>query len=265
LDLGRLADNIAVSWRHRASFPDFVRSLLFTYAQNLPSVVQKRDWIIGFTYPAPVGKVRLALRANQGADGFIRSEVFDRQYYRLPLGFSPPTILDLGANIGLTSIYLARAFPQAALACVEPMAGNLRVLARNLQLNGIHATIIAAAAHVEDGRVQMTSAAADYDHKIAVDSGTPSGLEVAAISVPAIMRKLNWDRIGLLKMDVEGHEKFLLTENCDWLECIDAMCVEYHHDGGEIELARLASRYGFSAPRRLPGEIWFLTRQRPVN
>ena len=265
MDLGRLADNIAASWRHRASFSDFVRSLLFNYAQNLPSVVQKRDWIIGFTYPAPVGKVRLALRANQGADGFIRSEVFDHQFYRLPLDCSPPTILDLGANIGLTAIYLARAFPQAALACVEPMPGNLQVLARNLQLNGIRATIIAAAAHVDDGRVRMTSADADYDHKIAVDPGTPSDLEVAAISVPAIMQKLKWERIGLLKMDIEGHEKILLTENCDWLECVDALCVEYHHHGAAIELARVAGRFGFSAPRRLPGEIWFLTRQRPAN
>jgi FkbM family methyltransferase len=145
------------------------------------------------------------------------------------------------------------------------MERNLQVLARNLQLNGIHATIIAAAVHVDDGRVRMTTAAADYDHKIAADPGTPSDLEVAAISVPAIMRELNWDRIGLLKMDIEGHEKILLTENCDWLECIDAMCVEYHHHDAEIELARLASRFGFLAPRRLPGEIWFLTRQRPVN
>jgi FkbM family methyltransferase len=265
LDLGRLADNIAASWRHRASFSDFVRSLLFTYAQNLPRAVQKQQWIIGFAYPAPVGRVRLALRANQGADGFIRSEVFDHLFYRLPVDYPPPTILDLGANTGLTAIYLARVFPQAALACVEPMPGNLQMLARNLQLNDIRATIIAAAVHVDDGRVRMTSAAADYDHKIAADPCTPSDLEVAAISVPAIMRKLNWDRIGLLKMDIEGHEKILLTQNCDWLECVDAMCVEYHHHGAEIELARLAGRFGFSAPRQLPGEIWFLTRQRPVN
>jgi FkbM family methyltransferase len=265
LDLGRLADNIAASWRHRASLPDFARSLAFTYADSLPGVAQKREWIIGFAYPAPVGRVRLLLRANQGADAFIRSEVFDHQFYRLPIDRSPPTILDLGANIGLTAIYLARAFPRAALACVEPMERNLQVLARNLQLNGIRATIIAAAAHVDDGRVRMTSAAADYDHKIAVDPCAPSSLEVAAISVHAIMRKLKWDRIGLLKMDIEGHEKILLAENCEWLTCTDAMCVEYHHDGAEIELARLASRFGFSAPRRLPGEIWFLTRQRPVN
>ena len=88
---------------------------------------------------------------------------FEHQYYRLPFGGSPETILDLGANIGLTTIYLARAFPQAALACVEPFAKNLRVLERNLQLNKIHATIFPAAVHIDDGCVRMETALTNYN------------------------------------------------------------------------------------------------------
>ena len=55
-------------------------------------------------------------------------------------------------------------------------------------------------------------------------------------------------------MDVEGHEKFLLAQNCDWLNSVDAIGVEYHYHDGDAELARVANRYGFLAPQRLAGE-----------
>jgi FkbM family methyltransferase len=264
VDFGRLASNIATSWRNRAGIADFVRSLLLIYSESLPRIMQKREWTIGFTYPAPIGQVRLLLRANQGADAFIRSEVFEHECYRLPFERSPETILDLGANIGLTAIYLVRTFPSAALACVEPIERNLKILARNLELNDVRATIIPAAVDIDDGYVLMETFPADYDHRIAASRDTQSSLEVPAVSVRTIMRQLNWDRIGLVKMDIEGHEEILLTQNCDWLNRTDAICMEYHHHCAETQLAGIASRFGFLAPQRLPGGIWFLTRQRPA-
>ena len=81
-----------------------------------------------------------------------------------------------------------------------------------------------------------------------------------AVTVPSILQRLGWDRIGLLKMDIEGHEETVLSGNCDWLNLVDAICVEYHQPSGESKLARLANRFGFGYPQRLPGAIWFLTR-----
>jgi FkbM family methyltransferase len=269
MDFARLADNVAASWRRRASLPDFVRSLLFAYANKLPRLVQRQEWTIGFAYPAPIGNVRLLLRTNHGADAFIRSEVFDHQCYRLPIAQAPKTILDIGANIGLTAIYLARAFPGAALACVEPIEKNLRLLTRNLELNDVQATVFPGAAHSEDGRVLMELTPADYDHRIALLPGTlpstASPLEVPALSVQTIMHRLNWDRIDLVKMDIEGHEKILLAQNCEWLNSVETLCLEYHHHHAEVDLACTARRFGFLRPQRLSGEIWFLTRRRLLH
>ena len=259
MDLQRLRENAAVAWSRRASTVDFARRMAWLYAGKMPAARETREWSIRFRYPEPVGQVRLHLRANGGADAFVHSEVFEHQYYRLPLRAAPATILDLGANIGLSAIYLARCYPQCRIACVEPVPDNLKLLIRNLRENAIEAEVIAAAIDTKNGVVAIERGAADYGHRIAAAGSTVS-LEVAGVSIPSILRRLGWDRIGLLKIDIEGHENVLLSQACEWLADVDALCVEYHHHFAEAELERLARQFGFQPPCRLPGKIWFLTR-----
>jgi len=257
-----LCRNIASSWVHAESVPDFFRCLAWTYSAKLPAKLKKREWAIGFRYPAPVGSVRLLLRANSGSDAFIQGEVFHHRYYEIPLASPPETILDLGANTGMTAVYFGRAYPAARLACVEPVPDNLRVLARNLELNAIRAEVIAGAVDAADGSVRIELGSMDYGHKVAdpyAHASRPS-IEAVAYSIPTILRRLGWQRIGLLKVDIEGHEKILFSADCDWLDHVDAMCIECHPGFGEADLVELAGKYGFGRPEQLPG-IWFLVRE----
>src|ERR1700744_2780350 len=113
LDAGWLWQNLKTSWARRASGHDFPRQMLLRYADHLPRSAQRREWTIGFRHPPPIGAIRLLLRDNVGSDLFVYSEVFKHEYYRLPLPHAPETILDLGANIGLSLVYFARSFPAA--------------------------------------------------------------------------------------------------------------------------------------------------------
>jgi FkbM family methyltransferase len=256
-----LLRNIVNFWPTRASLRDFFKTLLWVYSPGLPRALRKQERIIGFRYPAPIGDVRLLLRDNKGSDGFIHGEVFGHQYYRLPLASPPRTILDLGANTGMTAVYFGRMYPGAQLACVEPVPGNLRVLEKNLELNSIQATVLAAAVDARDGHVRMELLANDYGHRVAASSGDQSceTIDVPALSVPSILRRLAWPGIGLLKVDIEGHEKALFAGDCEWLRLVDAMCIECHEGFGEADLRSLAGRFGFLDPVLLPG-IWLLTR-----
>jgi FkbM family methyltransferase len=262
MDLQRLRENTAVAWSRRASAADFARRIAWLYADKIPAILEPREWTIRFRYPDPIGHVRLHLRANNGADAFIHSEVFEHQYYRLPLARRPATILDLGANIGLAAVYLARLFPDAALACVEPAPDNLRLLRRNLALNGVRATVMAAAVDTNDRPLKLELQSRDYEHKIveAGEHGARPTLQVEGVSVPTILQRLSWDRIGLLKVDIEGHEAVLFAGDCDWLERVDVMCIEWHVECGAARLLSLAERFGFDAPQQLPG-IWFMSRR----
>lgn len=261
MNLQSLLTNAKVSWMNRASLPDFARRMGWIYSHKIPQAVVPRDWTIGFCYPWPLGSVKLHVRSNGGADAFIHSEVFESQNYRVPLSRAPTTILDLGANIGLSTVYFARVFPEARIACVEPIPDNLRVLQCNLVLNGIQATVFRAAVHPTDGTVRMALHNKDYEHQVVTNEKNISSklLPVRAMSVTTVLRELGWDRIGLLKVDIEGHEKVLFSGNCEWLQCVDAMCIECHDGFDETDLARLAEQFGFVAPQRLFGS-WFMRK-----
>jgi tRNA1(Val) A37 N6-methylase TrmN6 len=54
-------------------------------------------------------------------------EVLLREDYNIDFGFEPRTIIDGGANIGLTSFF-ANKYPQADIVAVEPEEGNFEML-----------------------------------------------------------------------------------------------------------------------------------------
>lgn len=261
MNLRRLFANVKTSWSNRASVVDFARRIIWIYSGKLPIALSRGDWTIGFCYPEPIRNIRLLLRANFGADAFIHEEVFEHQYYRVPLERAPATILDLGANIGLSSIYFSRIFPGAHLACVEPVPGNLRLLKKNLVMNGVCATVFEAAIDPRDGLLSIELDSMDYAHRVARNTITSrKTLKVDALSVPTVLQRLGWNRIGLLKVDIEGHEAALFSHACDWLARVDAICIECHDEFDEDKLQKVTQRFGFTRPRRLPG-IWFMVRE----
>ena len=261
-DLNWLGHNLRAAWSYSLGPGDFARQMLLRYSGRLPPPMRRPHWRIGVRCPPPLGNVKLVLRDNIGADLYIYSEVIEHECYDIPVNKPPETILDLGANIGLSAVYFARRFPAARIACVEPVADNVAVLRENLALNGVAAAVFPAAAHVGDGTVKMALSKLDYGHVVADDrdAGADDVREVAALTVPSILAQLGWDRVSLLKLDVEGHETTLLSEACDWLHRVDAICLEYHLDGGADHLASVARRYHFLPPRELPNRLWFLSR-----
>src|SRR5918911_488572 len=69
-----------------------------------------------------------------GGDLFIFHEVFLDDCYHIPTAWVPNvrTVVDLGANIGLTTLYFAKSYPQARFICIEPDPNNASVLRRNV-------------------------------------------------------------------------------------------------------------------------------------
>lgn len=238
---------------------DALKYLLLIYGTN-PGV----NWItkgklyrINFCF-SDMEPLRLALRNNRGSDSYIFSEVFLRRYYDFKLPGSPSYILDLGANIGLTTIYFSRMYPEARLAAVEPMPNNVEFLRWNLQANNVRSEVIPAAVAVEDGEVKMIVADRDYNHRI-TEGDDDRTIVVNAFSVPGLMTKLGWPRIDLLKIDIEGYESKLLRQNTEWLHSVNNLLLELHDDKDIAQLNYLANHYHFKAPREING-LWYLSR-----
>lgn len=240
---------------------DRLKYLAWIY--DVPRRFSTANCVVHFNFPPPVGSLTLEVRSNGGSDAFIFSEVFLHRYYDFNLTQIPRTILDLGANVGFTTIFFARKYPYANIAAIEPIPRNLAVLRSNLRRNGVSAEVIAKAIAVEDGTVRMQICSNDYGHKIAnISYGRHlkgPELKVPAVSVPTLMNELGWDRVGLLKVDIEGYEGVLLRENANWLREVDTLCIELHEGFTLAELNEVAKRFGFNAPRGASG-IWVLDR-----
>ena len=254
---------------HNAAKPFFrgladrIKYLYWLYGRSLTSGASDH-LTLRLKFDPPVREIDLTVRRNGGSDAFIFSEVFEHRYYDFDLSPPPATVLDLGANIGFTSLFFARKYPQARIACVEPMPGNVSLLRTNLERNGVPARVFAKAIAVDDQPLIMQVADKDYGHKVShINYGRAmegETLRVDGISMPTLLAELGWPRIDLLKVDIEGYEGVLLSEQCEWLKHVEAICIECHEGYGEDDLRALASRFGFDPPRQLPG-TWLLNRK----
>ena len=179
-------------------------------------------------------------------DFFAFQEVFVYRYYDAPVE-EPATILDLGANCGFATLLFATRFPGARIAAVEPHPANVLALRKNLELNRVEATMIPGAAASEDGPCQLV-VSTSLTHTLMSPGceGDSRTITVDGWSVPTLMARLRWDRIDLLKIDIEGYERTLFADRPVWLTRVNRIIGEVHSSYGLKLLIRDLAPFGFT-------------------
>ena len=183
----------------------------------LPKGVMNRERTIITT-----SGTRISYRMNRGDLQGIREVWFD-QVYRLPFNVPDGALLDLGANIGLTTLWMATRSHFGPIIAVEPDPGNAALVNKNLRQNGISATVVEAAVGPVDGTVFFEKAAWSNQGHVA-ESGTP----VRMISVAWILKEFGIDKLSIVKVDIEGGEEALFLGPSEWMAHTHAMIVEFH-------------------------------------
>jgi FkbM family methyltransferase len=202
------------------------------------------------------GGVSIIYRLNRGDLQSIR-EVWLDEVYRLPVDDDRSVLVDLGANIGMTSIWLAKRHRFETIIAVEPVPANAELIRRNFEINGIRATVIEAAIGPRDGtaRFERTSAS-NCGHL------SSSGDEVSMFSMSSLLRALSPGKAVnlLLKIDIEGAEQALLMgPDTAWLDRVKEIIIEIHPPLVDYEaLVRLLKEAGFRyvpASKRFAGSM----------
>jgi FkbM family methyltransferase len=137
---------------------------------------------------------------------------YDRGYE--PRQQQPPyhyrTIVDFGANIGVFSVWAAQAFHPEKLVAVEMEPACFRQLNANIKLNGLESVIrpIQAAIYEHSGQVATHRRVGFSFHEL-----RPHGSQhcVPSFSFADFLQHTGLNTIDLLKIDIEGAEKYLLT------------------------------------------------------
>jgi FkbM family methyltransferase len=167
--------------------------------------------------------IELHYRLNRGDMQSIR-EVWIDEVYRLPFDLQPKLLVDLGANIGLTSLWLARRYGCRTIIAVEPSPENARLARLNLTGNDIAAEVVEAAVGPRDGTAFF---AEEQDSNLGHLAA--AGREVQVFSMEAILSRLPpGSTVDLVKMDIEGGEGPLMRENLGWLGRVHSIIAELH-------------------------------------
>jgi FkbM family methyltransferase len=144
------------------------------------------------------------------------------------------TCIDIGANIGTTTIPAARAVGVGGrVVAVEAHPTVASYLRRNIALNGLrNVKVHACAIDARPGIVQFADLKADDTNRIVADG---AGIDVPARTLDDIA--VGHESIDLLKIDVEGAEMRVLRGGNDALRRTAAIYVEI----ADVFLKRLGS------------------------
>jgi len=197
---------------------------------------------------------RLVYRFNRGDLQSLR-EVWMDEVYRLPFNLQPRIVVDLGANIGMSSVWFHRKFQCERIVAVEPDEGNAQITAKNFARNSIPGEILQAAVGPADGSIQFQhSTDSNMGHvKLEQDCVTDSSniSKVRMVSMATVLGHLqDARRIDVLKVDIEGGEGALFDGDLRWLERVDSIIIELHADVTDTE--RVTQNIVSSGFRYLP-------------
>jgi FkbM family methyltransferase len=135
-------------------------------------------------------------------------------------------VIDAGANIGASSVYLTQLDRRIHVCAVEPEPGNYSVLEANSV--GFPITPIEAALASKTGKLWLSDPAiGEWGFRVGTGAGT---LQVAAITMADILRRFDATRYQPLicKIDIEGGEKDLFRANDAWIDQFPLIVIELH-------------------------------------
>jgi FkbM family methyltransferase len=212
--------------------------------KHLATNLQKQATPVSYAINYRGVKRNIYLRTYAG-DIRMFYEIFWEQVYRLPAVFPVVNgiIIDAGANIGMTSLYFSIFFPRAHIYCIEPVADNFRLLKMNLdrEINSGKVHAVKAALYPGNGEVRINEDGWAYNASVG-DAGRSSA---EAITMDKFISNNKLEKIDLLKIDIEGAEKFIFLSDTSWLQKVNAILIEIHSVRVVAEIKSILLNAGF--------------------
>jgi len=155
---------------------------------------------------------------------FMYREIFEQKIYKFKSKKSDPFIIDCGANIGLSSIYFKKLYPNSKLVSFEPdleAFKKLEVNINKLKLSEIQ--LIKKAVWNSETTLEFMSEGADGGRVVQLEDNRRR----YQVSTVRLRDYLN-QTVDFLKLDIEGAETEVLQDCQDLLINVDHLFVEYH-------------------------------------
>ena len=200
---------------------------------HLPSLFRPAET----TVHVDIAGVELTLRDWEGSNvlAIVPKEILDDDYKLRQIEFRPgDVVVDIGANIGIVALYLAKKHPGIRIIAIEPVPTTFRHLQENLGLNGVSNVTALNCAVTRDGRdltmiVNPGHSGGSTGHLRNLKQPGHYNLTVRSRTLDGIFDEYVPDRCRLLKIDCEGAEyEILSAARC--LRRVDHLGIEIHHN-----------------------------------
>ena len=188
-------------------------------------------------------------------------EVIAARYRAIVAEGGVPVIVDAGANIGAASLWFTTKFPAAKVVAVEPDPDNARILRRNLARQP-NCTVLEAAIGSTPGFVAFATEGSGW--AVQTERAT-SGVRI--VTVDEAIDAAGGDTPFIVKIDIEGFESDLFSQNTGWIDQCFAVMIEPHDwmlpgQGTSLSFQRAMSQRPFEMA--LQGENLIYVRAQPA-
>ncbi len=200
---------------------------------------------------------------NDRYDTQIFTQIFMRDELNVLFSKNPELIIDGGANIGLATLYFKNKYPNAKIIAVEPELSNFELLKKNTEPykniaclnNGIWSKNCFLEI-IDEGNGN----ASFITKELSEHNNTHTTIN--SITIDEIMERFHFDKIDLLKLDVEGSEREIFKSNYEkWLQKTQNIIVEMHPhlkaDCEKIIMTALNNNF----IKKKAGEYYFFSRK----
>jgi len=216
-------------------------------------VCRIRDQVLMFSDPAYGFGLAVAVR-RMGDDYYLSQTAIFRE---------GDTVVDVGAHIGVVSIYLAKKYPFIRVYAVEPEPMNYGCLQRNIELNGVRNVIPINKAVSGDGRKKRLyadpwdSGWATMDARLACSRGPLRTVEVESVTLEQLFEEYEIRHCRLLKITAPGAVREALG-GLTRPATVDLLC-------GEADVADCSRAKLEMASWRIARQHFWRTISRKVN
>ncbi len=136
-----------------------------------------------------------------------------------------PLIIDCGSNIGASSVYFNKIFPESNILSIEPDKNSFEFSKKNINFK--NSLLINKAINSEKNKVNFFS---DIKDNRASKVSLKGGDIVESATINEIIEDLKPrnNKPFLIKIDIEGFESKLFSKNYEWLNEFKVIIIEIH-------------------------------------
>ncbi|WP_298343659.1 FkbM family methyltransferase [uncultured Algibacter sp.] len=184
----------------------------------------------------------IKMRNENHSDYMVLQQVFNLKQYEIITSLiksnqktnDKNVIIDAGANVAYTSLYFSNSLSRVSVYAVEPSFENAAMCNENISLNMLDNKIHfyhRALSHKSGLKFQLNTKFRDAKDWAIMTKQDVNG-KVEGITIGEIISENNLSYITLIKIDIEGAERFIFDNDSDlsFLKITKLIAIEIHDE-----------------------------------